>query len=215
MALAVVMLNGLTLTAQAAIDGFDRPLANFDDVGTTEWFYGYVSELTAKGYMNGVSMTSFAPHSTLTRGMLVTVLYRMEKEPDSDGEISFQDVETDVWYTDAVYWAANAGIVDGYSKTMFAPNEPITRQEMATILWRYARHLGMNVSTAGETIPAFADRDEIAPWAGQAISWAYTRGIIQGRGGNVLDPNGQATRAEAAAVIARFIKLPTGNEEIR
>ena len=195
-------------------DGDDtKPELRFDDVTENDWFYDNVMDIVGRGYMNGVSANLFNPNGTLTRGMIVTILYRMEGEPASDYAMTFEDVAAGTWYTDAVRWAASVGIVEGYSETEFGPNDPVTRQQLATILWRYAKFLDMDVSTDGTVLPSFVDRDEIASWAGEAVSWACSRGIIQGKPGNCLEPNGCATRAEAATMLVRFLDLPTGKGE--
>lgn len=170
--------------------------------------------MTELGYMNGVSATKFAPNDGLTRAMLVTILYRMDGEHAVSTASGFTDVVKGSWYEKAVNWAAANSIVKGYSATQFAPTDPITRQQLAAILWRYAQYKGVDVRANGTTMPDFADRSEIASWAGEAVSWAYSRGIMTGKSATRLDPNGGATRAEAAAMMVRFLNLPTEGEKI-
>ena len=149
----------------------------------------------------------FDPNGTTTRAQLVNILWRLEGKPVVNYAMSYTDVVADKWYTEAVRWATAEGIVLGHSDTVFAPNDAITREQMAAILWRYAKYLGMDVSSNGIVMPDFADRDDIAAWAGEAMSWAYSRGIIQGKSDDCLAPNGSATRAEAATMLVRFLKL--------
>lgn len=179
----------------------------FRDVSNDDWFYDYVMDMVNQGYMNGISETEFAPNSGLTRAMLVTILYRMDGKQKTAAASSFSDVVEGSYYEEAVAWAAANGIVTGYSETQFAPDDAITRQQMAAILWRYAKYKGISVKANGTTIPDFADRAQIAPWAGEAVSWAYSRGIMTGKSADTLDPNGGATRAEAATMLLRLMKL--------
>ncbi len=179
---------------------------HFDDVKLGDWFYKDVMEIVNLGYMNGVSDTLFAPNGSLTRGMLVTILHRMEGTP-AGGTNGFTDVPAGAYYTEAVAWAAKHEIVTGYGDGTFGPDDSITRQQLAAILWRYAQYKGMDVKANGTVLPDFPDRDFIASWAGQAISWAYSRGIMQGKDGGRLDPEGGATRAEAATMLNRFLTL--------
>ena len=165
-----------------------------------------------RGYMNGVSDRLFAPNGALTRAMLVTILYRVDGKQSASSQSSFTDVVKGSYYEDAVNWAAEKNIVNGYSATKFAPDDLITRQQLAAILWRYAQYKGVDVSANGTTMPDFADRSQIASYAAEAMSWAYSRGIVNGVGGNRLDPNGGATRAQAATMILRYLKLSEGNQ---
>ena len=184
------------------------PAVTFTDVSVGDWFYHEVMRLAGEGYVNGVSDELFLPYGTMTRSMLVTVLHRMAGEPQVSYSMTFKDVADGTWYTEAVRWAASVGIVEGYSETVFAPNDLVSRQQLAVFLWRFAKHLGMDVTTDGTVMPAFVDRGEIASWAGEAVSWAYSRGVLRGKPGNSLDPTGSATRAEASVMLARFLDLP-------
>ena len=137
--------------------------------------------------------------------MIVTILHRLEGEPAVSYLMPFADVAEGAWYAEAVRWAASEGIVTGVSETLFAPNDPITREQFAAILWRYAKYKGFDVSIGESTnILSYADFGEIGEYAIPALQWACGEGIISGRGEGVLDPRGTATRAEAAAMLQRF-----------
>lgn len=180
---------------------------SFTDVTTGDWFYSEVMEMAELGYIQGVSDTEFAPNSGLTRAMLVTILYRIDGEKTVTSAGTFLDVVQGSWYEKAVNWAAANGIVTGYSETTFAPNDPITRQQMAAVLWRYAKYKDLDVSANGTVMPEFADRDQIQSWATESISWAYSRGIMKGQSATQLAPEGGATRAEAAVMLYRMMQL--------
>ena len=163
------------------------------------WARAEICAATERGWMNGTSATTFEPESTMTRAMLVTILYRASGEK-AEGESSFVDVEKNIWYADAVTWAQQKNIVNGVGGDRFAPDAPITREEFATILWRYAGE------KEGTTLPeTFVDRDSISDWAQDAIHWAVTAGVINGTDGNRLDPQGTATRAQAATMLCRYL----------
>ena len=189
------------------------PKKGFDDVKQGDWFYDEVTDLADKGYINGVSDNLFAPNQNLSRGMLVTILYRMDGEKAVANTSAFSDVVKDSWYEKAVNWAAANGIVYGYDNGCFGPNDMVTRQQMAAILWRYAQYKGIDVAANGTVLPDFPDRSEIAAWAGEAVSWAYSRGVMTGKIGGKLDPNGNASRAEAAVMLYRFLKLSPNGEK--
>ena len=196
----------MTHASQYAIVIDDRSHAmTFADVAEGAWYYDAVSYVYANGLMDGVSASEFAPDTTLTRAMLVTILWRMEGEPVVNYLMPFTDVDGGAWYAEAVRWAASEGIVTGVSDTAFAPNDPITREQFAAILWRYAKYKGYDVSIGESTnILSYTDFDEIGEYAIPALQWACGEGIISGRGGGILDPRGTASRAEAAAMLQRF-----------
>lgn len=178
---------------------------SYTDLNPNAWYRKYADYVIEQGLMKGTSSTTFSPNEPLTRAMLVTILYRLEDMPSVTADNRFSDVADATWYTDAVRWAADIGIIEGYGNGRFGPANPITRQELAVILWRYAWYKGYDVGAAGTVVPDFADRGEIASWAGEAISWAYSRGIIIGKLDNVLDPRGGTTRIEAATMVTRFL----------
>ena len=153
--------------------------------------------------MDGVGDNLFAPNSQTTRAQLVTILYRLEGEPEVSGTSGFTDVEADTWYTDAVAWAAANGIVNGVSETEFAPGKDITREQLATILFRYAEAKGYDVSARAD-LSAYPDADQIQSYATESVAWAVAEGLIQGFEDNTLRPAGNATRAQIATILMRF-----------
>ena len=177
----------------------------FIDVNANDWFYGDVEYVYTKGIMSGTGATIFDPNSQLTRGMIVTILYRMEKEPAVSGASKFTDVDIAQWYGKAVVWAADNGIVTGYSDTAFGPNDPLTREQLAAILYRYAVYRGMTAVTLEDNLGGFADADQISSYAISAMNWAVGKGLINGSG-STLAPKAQATRAQVAAIIHRYLE---------
>ena len=158
------------------------------------------------GLMDGVGNNLFAPNATLNRAMAVTILYRLEGSPDLDGEnlgYPFADVDGDAWYGDAVYWARCNGIVDGVENNHFDPTGSLTREQMATVLYRYAQYKGADVSASGD-LSGFADSANVSAWAVDAVKWAVGSGLVNGVEGNALAPQGTSTRAQTAAILARF-----------
>ena len=191
----------------------DCPSRSFRDLDTTKWYHEAIDTMLREGLMNGTGNGLFEPNGTLTRAMLVTILWRSEGKPAASAQTSFTDVPAGAYYAEAVRWAAANGVVKGISSTEFGPSKNITRQELVTILWRLAAKKGLNTSNAGLTVPEFADRSQIAAWAAEAMSWGCTRGILTGKSANRVDPTGTATRAEAAAMIVRLRNLGTAGEK--
>ena len=171
---------------------------------TGDWFYEAVQYVYDKGMMTGVSADRFAPASTTTRGMIVTILYRLENEPAVSGGSAFTDVESGAWYADAVAWAAANDIVNGTSATTFAPNSPITREQMATMLYRFAQYKGMDAVTLQENLTGYPDGDQVSDYAIPAMNWAVGQGLIAGMENGTLVPQGSATRAQVATILMRF-----------
>ena len=174
----------------------------FTDI-SGHWAQDAIRYVVDRGLMNGVSDTTFSPNSTLTRSMLVTILHRLEGTPAASGN-SFADVASDTWYTDAVSWAAANGIVTGYSDTQFAPDDSITREQLAAILYRYAAYKGMDTSATAD-LTNFPDNGSVSTWAGDSVKWAVSFGLISGKDDGRLDPLGTATRAEVATILMRFL----------
>ena len=174
----------------------------FYDVASDDWFYEDVAYVYENGLMNGMGEGQFGPQGTTTRGMIVTILYRQAGSPAASGN-PFTDVDPGQYYAEPIAWAASHGIVNGISATTFAPDAPITREQMATILYRYAQYQGEDVSDQGN-LSAFADADTISAYAKQAMAWANGAGLINGVEGNRLNPTGQAVRCQAAAILHRF-----------
>ncbi len=180
----------------------------FIDVAEGAWYAGNVRYVYENRLMNGTSSDLFSPSATTTRGMIVTILHRLEGEPDMESEIpdyAFADVEAESWYGEAVYWAQMNGIVKGYSDEEFAPEQQITREQIAAILERYADFKGIDTSTRGN-LAKFTDQSQIADWAKENVAWAIGYGLLTGKGNNTLDPQGNATRAEVAAMLQRFLE---------
>ena len=178
----------------------------FVDVDESAWYYNSVKYVSDNGLMSGVSETEFAPEIDMTRAMLVTVLYRAAGAPDMSNEIwgyPFEDVDAESWYGAAVYWARNNDIIQGYSDEKFAPNEPVTREQMAAILYRYAQFKIISTDETGD-LSQFTDSDSISEWAKNSVDWAIGKGLLTGKGNGILDPTGNATRAEVAAMLQRF-----------
>ena len=178
----------------------------FTDVSDRDWFYDDVMSMYEKGLMGGTSDTAFSPDLTTTRGMIVTILYRMENSPAVSGKSSFQDVKADAYYNDAVIWAASNGIVTGVSSTEFCPDNAITREQFAAILFRYAQYKGMDAVTLEENLGGFADGSTVSAYAVPAMNWAVGAGLLRGDDSGLLLPRGEATRAQAAAMLNRFIE---------
>ena len=176
----------------------------FTDVKTGDWFYEAVQYVYDKGMMTGVSADRFTPASTTTRGMIVTILYRLENEPAVSGDLPFTDVERGAWYANAVAWAAANDIVNGTSATTFAPNSPITREQMATMLYRFAQYKGMDAVTLQEHLTGYPDGDQVSDYAIPAMNWAVGQGLIAGMENGTLVPQGSATRAQVATILMRF-----------
>ena len=177
----------------------------FTDISEKDWFYGDVMFVYENGLMLGTSKTLFSPHGTATRGMMATILWRMEGSPVPKGKNSFTDVEAGKWYADAITWTTENGIFAGYGKDKFFPDDPITREQLAAIFYRYADYKGYDLTVKGD-LDKFKDADKITDYAKTAMQWAVGSGLVKGKSGNLLDPQGTATRAEIAAMLHRFIE---------
>ena len=176
----------------------------FADVASNAWYADAVQYVYENGMMNGTSTTQFSPNATTTRAMIVTILHRLEGEPAADAS-SFTDVAAGSYYADAVNWAAANGIVTGISETSFAPDDPITREQMAAILYRYAQYKGYDV-TASADLSAYTDAAQISSYAAAAMQWVNAEGLITGNTATTINPAGNATRAEVATILMRFVE---------
>ena len=176
----------------------------FTDVHTGDWFYDAVEYAYENGMMDGIANNLFSPNGTTTRAMIVTILHRLENQPASGTSI-FTDVPAGQWYTNAVAWAAANGIVDGYGDGRFGPNDTITREQMAAILYRYAQFKGYDVSNTGN-LSGYTDAAQVSEWARTAMGWANAQGLITGNTATTLNPTGSATRAEVATILMRFVE---------
>ena len=177
----------------------------FADVSGSDWFYNDVRYVYEKGIMDGTGADRFSPNAPLTRAMIVTILYRMAGSPAMSGASDFKDVDSNKWFAKAVAWAAANGIVNGYGSGLFGPNDPVTREQLAAILYRYAVYGGMTAVTLEENLGSFADTAQLSAYAIQAMNWAVGQGLINGSGSNLV-PKAQATRAQVAAIIHRYLE---------
>lgn len=178
----------------------------FTDVKEGTWYYEPVSWAYENGLMSGITETTFSPNTATTRGMIVTILWRLEEQPQGTAPMAFTDVRAGAYYYEPVRWAAEKGIIKGKSTTSFAPNDPITRQELAAILYRYAQRTGNCSIQNGTEILHFPDTGNVSDWAKEPMTWTVDRGIIAGKDNGILDPKGKATRAEAASMLMRYCK---------
>lgn len=174
----------------------------FNDVSANDWFASAVDYVTGKGMMNGTAANTFSPKANTTRGMVVTVLYRLENQP-STSAASFTDVASGAYYANAVAWANANGIVSGYGSGKFGPNDKVTREQLAAILYRYAQYKKYDVSGAN-SLDGYTDVQSVSSYAVPALQWANAAGVVTGKSGSKLDPKGNATRAEVAAMLMRF-----------
>lgn len=186
-----------------------KKTTNFIDVKPGAWYEEGIEYVSQSGLMNGVGENRFAPDGTVTRGMLVTILYRMEGSPNETGRCSFEDVKQGGYYEKAVIWAADSEIVSGYSDKKFGPDDPVTREQVATILYRYSDYKEYGTSNRA-SLSKFSDAGSISQYAVDAMSWAVAEGLISGTDKGTLDPKGSATRAQLAAIIMRYDKSDKG-----
>ena len=198
------MPNGqVTVTATFVQVEEPAPTEPFVDVNEGDWFYDAVVYAYQNELMDGVGGNRFAPNSETTRAQLVTILYRLEGEPAVSGDLPFTDVESGTWYTDAILWAAQNNIVNGVSDTEFAPGDDLTRQQLVTILYRYAESKGYDVSASAD-LSGYPDADQVQDYAQPAMAWAVAENIIQGMEDGTLKPAGNASRAQIATILMRF-----------
>ena len=176
----------------------------FTDVTSGDWFYDAVAYVYDKGMMEGTTDTTFAPAMNLTRSMIAQVLYNLEERPEAPGASGFTDVAAGAWYADAVNWAAARGIVKGYDTGAFGPEDSVTREQLAAILYRYAQAKGYDTTQGGMAVREFSDSASISDWAQEAMAWAVNAQVLSGKGNGVLDPQGTATRAEVAQMLMNF-----------
>lgn len=182
------------------------PAAKFNDLDLTTWYHDGIHYCVKNGLMDGIGGNLFDPNGITTRGQIVTILWRLEGKPAVNYATTFDDVPVDTWYTEAVRWAASEKIVDGYSTIAFGPMDTITREQLATILWRYAKYKGMDVSVGENTnILSYNDALEVSEWAIPAMQWVCGAGVLQGSDGNLM-PTGTAKRCEAAAMLQRYLE---------
>ena len=181
----------------------------FNDVPESYWAYDAIQYVYGEGLMAGTSGTTFAPENVTTRGQIVTILWRMAGSPQVNYLMDFSDVDPAAYYGEAIRWATSEGIVGGYGGGVFGPDDPITREQLATMMWRYAQHEGYDVGVGEDTnILSYTDAFDVAEYAIPAMQWACGAGVINGTGdGSTLSPQGEATRAQAAVMLQRFCEL--------
>ncbi|MEG2000003.1 MAG: S-layer homology domain-containing protein [Evtepia sp.] len=198
----------LTVMGQYSVTVGKLDTLPFTDIISDAWYYSYVEYVCKAGLFNGVDDTTFAPDSPVTRAMLATILHRVAKTPELPTTApSFTDVPAKEWFATPVRWAASVGIVTGIGNHNFAPQDNVTREQMATMLFRYTtEYMGRDMKPTGE-LSIFRDAKKISSWANAGISWAVGAGILNGRTDGTLDPKGSATRAEVAAMMQRFSNL--------
>lgn len=209
--LSALLLSLTLFVLSPAVAGAEHTtdMSRFTDVIPGQWYYSAIEYVVTNGYFNGVTDTRFAPEQSMTRAMFVTVLGRMAGvENTADETPTFLDVVPNSYYSGYVAWATQNGIVQGVSDNFFSPNTPVTHEQIAVFLYRYAKHIGMDVSIGQTASPhLFGDEDNIvSPWAMTAMVWANNRGIMKGIG-NSIEPKAEATRAEVAQMLYNFSQL--------
>lgn len=206
--MAALVLSLFPTASLAADENSQSTPLPFNDVSVSDWFYDPVCYAYQQGLMTGTGDAVFSPNMAMTRGMIVSVLYRLEGSPTlSDGNLGYpyEDVHGDDWYAMPVYWARENGIVSGYSDTQFGPNDPITREQMAAILHNYSAYKGQDVSARAD-LSKYSDADQVSSWAETVLSWANAEGLINGMTETTIAPQGLATRAQVAAIFQRYLE---------
>ena len=196
------ILFALALLLNAMIPAY-AVSTGFSDVASDAWYAQAVTYVQENGLMSGVGAGRFDPNGTTSRAMFATVLYRAAGSPAVSGSDTFADTQEGTWYSGGVLWASQQGLVNGVSATRFAPNDPVSREQIATILWRHAG------SPSGQGGQDFADEGDIATYASTAVDWARGNGIVNGKPGNRFDPKGNATRAEVATILQNYLTMST------
>lgn len=181
--------------------GIGSGIQRYRDVKISDWFFGYVDYVTVRGYMEGVGTEMFAPAENTTRAMMTTILWRIAGSPIVNYKPNFTDVKKGDWYYDAVCWATSKGIIEGYENGAFGVNDPLTRELYATMLYRYS--VGNGVPFDFEL--NFTDADKVSDWAQDGVHWCVAKRILEGNGDGTLNPGGYLTRAQAAAIIYKFL----------
>ena len=198
----LIVISSILFVAGASLSTASAT-KSFSDVNEKDWFFSDVQYVRGKALMNGTSETTFAPNDPTTRGMIVTILWRLDGEPQTVNKIPFSDVISEKYYYNAVGWASANRIVSGYNDTSFGPEDHITREQLAAILYRYASYKELNVSSNTD-INKFKDFEEISEYAVEAMKWANANGIITGITSETISPKGNATRCQVAAILKRM-----------
>ena len=197
--------NIINIDAFSCDRGAHCPISSFTDADPNAWYHDGVHYCVENGLMIGVGENKFVPNGAVSRAQIVTILWRLEGKPVVNYAMSFDDVADGAWYTEAVRWAQANGIVTGYNDTVFGPNDSITREQMASILYRYAQYRGLSMDRTGD-LTRFTDLDQVSGYAAEAMTWAYSQGLVDGITTTTLVPRGNANRAQAATIIARFCR---------
>lgn len=192
---------------EPTVEPMPEPTSPYIDVDEDDWFFDAINDMYKYGLMTGMDSEHFAPYGKISRAQFVLILYRMEEEPKEAANNSFRDIAGDEWYADAVLWAAEHDIVSGYTNGNFGPTDEITREQMAVMLYRYAKYLGKNTQTTVD-LYKYIDNEEVNEFAEAAIRWAVDLGLITGKeNGTKLDPKGHTARAETAIILQRYMYL--------
>lgn len=202
------LLSFLLILGLSAALSLQAAAANFTDVSTGSWYADAVDTVSARGLMLGTSAQSFSPGGQVTRGMAVTVLWRLSGSPQPDEKSSFPDVADDAYYADSAAWAQQTGIALGLSSGLFAGDQAVTREQLAVLLYRYAQFTGQEV--AAGVLDRFPDKDAVHEWARDGVAHAVGIGLITGDGDGLLVPAGQATRAQLAVILQRLLTPAAG-----
>ncbi|MCF0151488.1 MAG: S-layer homology domain-containing protein, partial [Firmicutes bacterium] len=193
-------------TANAQPQTGEDPAEAFSDVDPEAWYHEAVSYVTREGLMEGYSETSFGPNNELTRAQLITILWREAGKPAAETEKTFTDVPEGTWYSEAVCWAASVGITEGYGNGTFGVSDGITREQLATMLYRFEQKVnGGGFKGAWMFLLSFKDADQLSEYADEAMHWCVMNGIINGKGDGILDPKGKATRAQVAQMLMNYL----------
>ncbi len=207
--------SGVTVTVRFKCDGGEAcPSRKFTDLDAKAWYHEYTDYVITADLMRGIGGGLFDPNGTVERAQMVTVLWHMQGDPVVNYAMAYSDVDEDDWYAEAVRWAASEGIAGGYGNGLFGPTDPITREQMATMLYHYAKQYGESGFDAGEPYELpFDDAAKVSGWAVEAAVWCSRKGILTGKGNNLLDPAGTAKRCEMAAILMRYCQKATAGEE--
>lgn len=198
-------MGGGGFVGDICVGGDDCAAKRFDDIDIDAWYHDGVCYCVRNGLMNGFPNDLFKPDENLTRAQVAQILYNREERPAVEGEKKFSDVEASAWYANAVEWAAEVGITNGYKDGTFKPDEPVTREQFAVMLYRYSEYKKYDVSVDENVdLQKFSDAEDISDWAVEAMEWAYAEGIIEGFASSTLEPDGYATRAQAATMLMRY-----------
>ncbi len=208
--LATLLTLCMVLSLFPAAFAADR----YEDVPPTHSFYDEITYVSENGLMNGIGNDQFDPAGTTTRAMVVTTLWRLEGEPAVDAENPFTDVADGKWYTDAILWAADAGIIQGYGNGKMGPMDKMTREQLAVTFYRYSAYKGMDVETDEDNLAKFNDADEVSSWATEAMNWAVGVGLFNGTAADTLSPEADASRGQIAAILYRYSEkvVPEANK---